>query len=125
MRSWLRSLVVTITSLYLVSLAIPGFTFSRGFKGLFITTLVLVLINRLVKPIINLLLLPINLITLGTFRWVTNVFSLYLLSLLSPDLSITGFSLNQFPFYLSPFWTLVIASCLLSLISATLRWFLR
>ena len=123
MRPIFRSLLVTATSLYLTSLVLPGLTFSRGFKGLILTVVILVLVDRLIKPVINLLFLPLNLITLGMFRWVTNVLVLYLVSLLSPDLIITGFTLNQF--YFTPFLSLVAASFILSLSHSALRWFLH
>ena len=123
MRPILRSLLITATALYFTTLVLPGITFSRGFKGLTLTVVILVLVDRLIKPLINLLFLPLNLITLGMFRWVINVFVLYLVSLLSPDLMITGFTLNQF--YFTPLLSLVAASFVLSLSHSALRWFLH
>ena len=93
-----------------------------GFTGLLTTSVILVLANKLLRPLLNLLLLPLNLITLGLFRWVTNVLVFYLVTLVSPYLSVTGFTFNHV--YLSRFWVLVLASFLISLIHSTVRWLL-
>lgn len=122
MRSLIRSLVINLASLYFLSRIISGVKFTHGLQGILVTSLILIFLNRLIKPIINLILLPINLITLGTFRWITNVAVLYIVSLLSPHFTLTGFYLGHL--FLGPFITLVVASFLLSLIQSTLRWLL-
>ena len=133
MKSFVRSLIINAVSLYLVSLIIPGVIFQNGLQGLVFTTLVLAIVNLIIRPLVSLLLLPINLLTLGTFRWLTNVIVLYSLSLISPDFTITGFNLNQIPLSLfstshlslGVFWSLVVTSFTFSLIQSFFRWFLR
>jgi len=120
MRWLLRSLITTGLSLYLVSLILPGFTLSGGLTRLAVTAVILTLATKLIKPLINLVMLPINLMTLGLFRWVTHAFTLYLVAWLSPDLTITGFTFNQWHF--SALWTLIFASFLLSLSQSAFRW---
>lgn len=120
MRWLLRHLIITGLSVYLVSLILPGFTLSGGLKSLGLTAVILTLVTKLVKPLINLVMLPINLMTLGLFRWVTHALTLYLVAWLSPDLTITSFTFNQWHF--SAVWTLIFASFLLSLSQSTLRW---
>lgn len=125
MKSLIRNLAITAVSLYAVSLIIPGVSFQNGLKGLAITVIILTLINRLVKPLVSLLLLPINLITLGAFRWLGSVIVIYLLSLISPDFVITGFNIPQIPLHLGIFWATVLTAFLFNLIQSTLHWFLR
>ncbi len=120
MRWLLRGLITTGLSLYLVSLILPGFTLSGGLTRLAVTAVILTLATKLIKPLINLVMLPINLMTLGLFRWVTHTITLYLVAWLSPDLTITGFTFNQWHF--SALWTLIFASFLLSLSQSALRW---
>src|SRR3989344_1568679 len=120
MRWLLRSLITTGLSLFLVSLILPGFTLSGGLTRLAVTAVILTLATKLIKPLINLVMLPINLMTLGLFRWVTHAFTLYLVAWLSPDLIITGFTFNQWHF--SALWTLIFASFLLSLSQSAFRW---
>ena len=123
MKSFIRSLVITAVSLYAVSLIIPGVSFQNGLRGLAITVIILTLINRLIKPLVSLLLLPINLLTLGAFRWLTNVAVFYLVSFFSPDFTITGFNIPQIPFHFGHFWAIVITAFLFNLFQSTLRWF--
>lgn len=99
MRRLIRTLITTGISLYLVSLVLPGFGVSGGIRALTVTSLILTLVTKF-----------INLITFGLFRWVTPTLTLYLISRLSPDLTITDL------------WTLIFASFLLSLSQSTLRW---
>lgn len=133
MKKLFRSLVINAAALTLVSQMLSGFKISGGYEGLLITAAVLAGINLAVKPLVKLLLLPINLLTLGAFRWLINVFSLYLVTLLVPYLEITGF---RFPgwvhegfiipaMHLSQIWVIVIASFLISLFSTFLFWLFK
>ena len=54
--------------------------------------LAIALVNLFVRPIVNLLLLPIHLVTLGTFRWAANLVTLYLVTRLVPNLQIHAFT---------------------------------
>ena len=133
MKKLLRSIIINAAALALVSQVMAGFKISSGYEGVFLTALVLAGINLVVKPLIKLLLLPINLITLGAFRWLINVFSLYLVTILIPYLEITGFNFPGFSYkgfiisemYLSTLWVLVIASFLISLFSTFLFWLFK
>lgn len=121
MKSLLRHLTINAVSLYLLTRILPGVTIASGLRGLVFTTLLFTLLTHLAKPILSLLFLPLNLITLGAFRWLINVLILFLLSWLSPDFTISGFTFNHF--YLTPFLTTVVASFLFQLTSSLLRWF--
>ena len=54
------------------------------------TAFVLSVFEVVLKPIIKILLLPINLITLGTFRIIINTFGLYLTTFLFSDFQINN-----------------------------------
>lgn len=133
MKRILRSLVINLGALILVSQAIAGFKISGGYQGILFTTAVLTGVNLAIKPLIRLLLLPINLITLGAFRWVANVFSLYLVTLLVPYLEIFGFTFPGFSYqgfimpemYLAKIWVLAISSFLISLFTTFLLWLFK
>lgn len=62
-----------------------------AFTGLFLT-----LVNKLVKPIMNLLTLPLTIITLGLFRLVLNATMLELASALSLNLLHAGIVITSF-----------------------------
>lgn len=96
MKSLVRSILINAVGLWLVSSLVNGFEFTKGNETLVLTALVLGLVNLFVRPILNILLLPINLLTLGTFRWLVNVGTLFLVTMIVPDFKIVGFS---FPGY--------------------------
>ena len=76
--------------------------------------LVLTIFELLLKPIIKLLLLPVNILTLGTFRTVINTFGLYLAIFLIIDFKIDNFYL--FGYYITSFWAVFSTSLILNLI---------
>lgn len=132
MKNYLRLYFINISSLWVVSYIFWGFKYVGGFQSLIIAALALTLVNLLVRPIINLLLLPINLLTLGMFRWLVNVVTLYLVTLLVPQLIIKPFLFPGFNYqgfnipqiYLNYFWSLTLSSFLISLTSSFLSWLL-
>lgn len=74
---------------------------------------VLALVNTYIRPIVVLLTLPINIVTLGLFTLVINGAILKLVSWLIPAFHVEGF------------WTAVGAALVISLVSVLLNWFLR
>src|SRR3972149_5318059 len=93
MRTILKHFLIDTVTLYMISLAVSGMVFEKGVYTLFLTGFVLMLTTLIVKPIINILLLPLNLVTFGLFKWVTYAITLYLVTLIVP-----GFNLLDFAF---------------------------
>jgi len=115
--------LATAASFYTAQYFLSGIHLESTWSAYLIASLVFVVFNFLLSPIIKLLLLPINLLTLGLFRWLTNVLVLYLFDLVYDGISILSFT---FPGYTSPllslpsghlglFWVLVLASFIMSL----------
>lgn len=84
--SWLLRAMVILATAYLV----PGFRVP-GFMGALVLVLVLSLLNVLVKPILLLLTLPINILTLGLFTFVINALVLQLAMKVVPGVSSDSF----------------------------------
>ena len=130
MKSLIRSFVFNIFALQLATVLIPGVSCKGGLRTLCLAAIVLAVFNFLVKPIINLLFLPINLLTLGMFRWVVNVIILYLLTVTVPQFKIYGFTFPGFsyqnlslaPVFINSFWTTVLTSFFLSFTLSFLYW---
>jgi uncharacterized membrane protein YvlD (DUF360 family) len=86
------------------------------------------LASLVVKPIINLLLLPINLITFNLFKWVSSAVALYLATLAVTDFKITQFvfpgseALGIQSFTLEGLGALIAFSFLLSVITSFVGW---
>lgn len=104
-------LAVNVVALYLVAYLVPGVKFD-SFSTLLIASLVIGLINTFIKPIVKLLTLPINLMTLGLFTFVINVVLLLFAAFIVPGFSIDGLI------------AAIVASFLLSLVSWVLNKFI-
>ncbi|HUW21899.1 MAG TPA: phage holin family protein [Candidatus Bathyarchaeia archaeon] len=130
MKKYLKSYLITVASLFIAARLISTISFGEGEKTVLITAFVFTVINFFVKPVISLLLLPVNLITLGLFRWFASVFAFYLVILIVPQFSVKpflfpGFSHSGYtipPIQLSFFWTLVACSFIISFITSFLYW---
>ncbi|QQG41257.1 MAG: phage holin family protein [Candidatus Woesebacteria bacterium] len=133
MRALLKHFIIDTVALYLISLAIQGIVFERGIESLLLTGFVLMLATTIIKPIINVLLLPINLITFGLFKWVAYAVTLYLVTLVVP-----GFKLMDFIFAgYSSYWIAIPAihltgalaflafSLVISLVSSIVFWIFK
>jgi putative membrane protein len=77
-------------ALFFVMKLIPGIRIDR-FQDLLLATLVIALLNVFLKPVIVLLTLPVNLMTLGLFTFVINALIFYLAAHLVPGLHVAGF----------------------------------
>ncbi|CAN5280328.1 hypothetical protein BH10PAT1_BH10PAT1_2450 [soil metagenome] len=93
MKTIIRIFIVEALVLYAVAQMTTGLVFKNGTIDLLITGIGLTIASMIVKPVINLLLLPLNLLTFGFFRFLTNAITLYIV-----DLIISGFVVNQFFF---------------------------
>ncbi len=91
MKRILKIFIVEAIVLYLVSQVTTGLTFTDGITGLLITAGGLTVASFVIKPLINLLLLPINLITFGFFRFLTNTITLFLVDIVLPQFSVGSF----------------------------------
>lgn len=129
----IKRFVVATASLYIVSSVFSGLTFEGGLSTLAITGAVLALVSFLIRPIINLLLLPINLVTFGLFRWVAYAVTLYLVTLVVPAFNIgtlgfPGFTSYWFSipaFSLGGLLGLLVFSLSISFVSSTIFWIMK
>ena len=98
--NWLASALIVIIASYLL----PGVHVS-GFTTALLVALLLGVFNMLLKPILILLTLPINILTLGLFTIVINAFIVLLVTYFVP-----GFQVDSF-------WSAVLFSLVASLIN--------
>lgn len=91
----LIKMAVTGAALWAAVYIVPGLDFDAGFWDFVIVTAIVLLANAIVKPIINILSLPLIIVTLGLFLLVTNALALQIAVWLSGQfelgLSSTGF----------------------------------
>ncbi len=130
MRKTVKYFAINTYSLYLTTLLAKGFVFKDGLLSFIYTGAALTIGSFLLKPIINLLLLPLNLITFGIFRWVSFAFILYLVSWIVKSFQISYFYFSGFSskwidipeIYLKGFLAYVAFSFILSLIISFIHW---
>jgi putative membrane protein len=83
---WLVSGVAIIITAYLL----PGVAV-EGFLAALVTALILGLINAVIRPILILLTLPLNILTLGLFTLVINALLVMLAATIVPGFAVHGF----------------------------------
>ena len=98
MKTILRAVFLNLITLYVVTLVFPGLTINKLAITFISAAIVWTLLNKVVKPLIKLLLLPINLITLGLFSWVVNVITLFLLQYIIKGVSVHAFTFSGFEY---------------------------
>ena len=133
MKGILRTVIIETFSLYLVSRIAQGMSFGGSFATYFITGLAMALISIFAKPIINILLLPINLVTFGLFRWLSSSVILYIVTLLVKDFKILYFTFSGYtnnlidiPYiHFEGILAFISFSFIISLITSFIFWFIK
>ncbi len=83
--------LLNIASLMLVDYIVPGISYS-GFWSLFWVSLLLGFLNAVVRPIIIILTLPVNVLTMGLFTFIINAFVFWLVGTIVKGFTITDFN---------------------------------
>ena len=96
MKSLIKKYFKITLIIYLLTLVIPSFKITGGIQSFFISTLILTILYYLLRPIINIILLPLNLITLQLTAWIVNIVMFFLWLLLTPNVKVGGFTLTEF-----------------------------
>lgn len=96
MKRIIRHYVINTLSLWAVSMIAEGLVFDRGMQTLLMTGVALTVASIFAKPVINMLLLPLNLVTFGLFRWVSSAVVLYLVTLVIKDFHVAFFRFDGF-----------------------------
>jgi putative membrane protein len=91
MRSLIVKIIATMVSFYATSSLVAGFQIEPTWQSYLLSAIIFLLFNLLVTPLIKLLLLPINLLTLGLFRWITQVIVIYLFDVLYTGITISPY----------------------------------
>ena len=105
---------VTAVSVFVAAGIVPGIDYT-SFTGLAFASLLLGIINALVRPLLLILCLPLILVTMGLFILVLNALLLWLVSGILPGSSFT----------VSGFWAAFWGGLVISMISWILSAFFR
>lgn len=104
----LMTLILNAIAFYVTAYLVPGVTIA-GWSALLVVSIVWGILSILVKPVLILLTLPINILTLGLFTFVINALLIMLMSSL-----VRGFSVASFG-------TALLAAIVLALVNLVLH----
>lgn len=110
---WIVTAIAVAAAVWLV----PGIEIASTMEtwaGVMILSLFLSLLNMSIKPLLQVLSLPISFLTLGIFYIVVNTFVLYLASWLANGLFDVGFEI-------ATFGSAFVASIVISIVSAIMN----
>ncbi|BCX14899.1 MAG: membrane protein [Patescibacteria group bacterium] len=103
----LMRLIINVFALYVVEYLVPGFRLENIWAAT-VAAIVIGIVNTFIRPVLQIITLPISIVTFGLFSLLINVGLLYLASFVVPGFEIANFL------------TAFVASIVLSLVS----WFL-
>jgi putative membrane protein len=104
----LIKLILNTLALIIVAYLIPGFSFDSLWATI-VTAIAIGIVNTFIKPILQIIFLPLSIVTLGITAFLINVVLLWGVSFVVPG------------FHIENFITAVIASVVLSLVSMFLH----
>ncbi|MBU0576284.1 phage holin family protein [Patescibacteria group bacterium] len=117
----LKPLINSGLALFLLAYFLPTVSF-MDWTTLILAAFVLTLLNKIIRPILKILFLPINIVTLGLFSVVLNVALLWLVTYLVPGFHIEAMALFGVEF--NEFFSLLIVSALIGLFQSFLGFLL-
>ena len=109
MKSFIVRWIISSAALMIAANMVDG-VFVEGWGAVFISALLLGIVNAVIRPLFLLLTLPLNLLTLGLFTFVVNGIMLKLVSTVIGGLEIYGM------------WPSIMAAFILTVVSAVLNW---
>ena len=92
--SLIKTLIAAAAAIFTVSIIIPGISYDGDLKVFLAATLIFALFQLLVKPILNLVALPLNFVTFGLFSFFISVGLFYAVSAFVSGFTIAGFSFS-------------------------------
>lgn len=116
MGSFLLRAAVTGLALWVVTLIVPGITFVGGDTTLQRVGIVLVVavifgvVNAIIKPIVQIVSIPLYILTLGLIHIVINALMLWITAWITENTTHWGLQINQF------WWTAIWAAIVLSIV---------
>lgn len=133
MKSFVRKVLFNSFSIFLISEGISGMKVSGGLITYLLGGLALTILFFVLKPILNILTLPLNIITLGMFSFVINVIIFYILTVFVTTITISAFTFPGISFagfvvpsiYVNTLFSFVLVSFLQSVVVSFLTWLMK
>lgn len=98
MKAVVRNVVFYSFALFALTQILPGVTVEGGLPILFLGGAILSVMFVVVKPILNIISIPLNILTLGLFSFFSNIILLFSLTLVVPEIQINPFTFSGFSY---------------------------
>lgn len=109
--------IINTVAIWIAAIIVPGISLTSDVLSWLIVAVIFGLINALIRPLVKLLTLPLNVMTLGLFTLVINALMLMLTAFLTDILMIEG------PLF--GFVPALLGSVIISIVSTVLNWFVK
>ncbi|MGE2734868.1 phage holin family protein [Mycolicibacterium vaccae] len=125
MTSFLLRAALTGLALWVVTLIVPGIGFVGGDSTaarvgiIFVVAVIFGLVNAFIKPVVQILSIPLYILTLGLFHVVINALMLWVTAWITEHTTHWGLAIDHF------WWTAIWAAIVLSLVSWVLSLIIR
>jgi putative membrane protein len=117
MGAFLLRAALTGLALWIVTLVVPGMSFVGGDTTLtrvgiiFVVAVIFGLVNAIIKPIVQIMSIPLYILTLGLIHVVINALMLWITSWITEHTTHWGLAIDHF------WWTAIWAAIVLSIVS--------
>lgn len=119
--------------LHFLTLIVPAFRINGAWYDIFYSSFILTVLLIIIKPVLNLIMLPLNILTLNLSSWILNILIFYLWTYLVPNVSISPWKfqgaelgiISLSPMDFSYFVTLIIVSILFIILVQFANWLCR
>ncbi|MDP3724707.1 MAG: phage holin family protein [bacterium] len=130
MRKLLRLYLLSILTLQVILTIHPGFAFQGSAQQFLFAAAVFALLQSVVRPLLSIILLPLNLLTFNLFSILLHIIVLYFLTSLVPEFVFRAFSsfevslggIRLAAFEAPQIVSVLLAAILLAIVNRTLRW---
>ena len=133
MKTLARNISIYTLILFLLNQLIPGLQIAGDFGILLTGGVVLTILFLILKPILNIISFPVNMVTLGVFNVFINALLVYLLTVFVTEISIVAFTypnMNVLGFItpvvtFNTFFAYIYTAFVLTLINGFIRWLIE
>ncbi|MEK6819348.1 MAG: phage holin family protein [Nanoarchaeota archaeon] len=99
MRPIARLIAINSLSLFLTSIFLPGLQITGGFMSFTIAGTLFAIALTILDPIIKVITLPFNILTLGLLSFLSTLAALFLISFIYGNVTVSAFTFEGFAFW--------------------------
>lgn len=129
MKGLLQKIFINTLALLLTSQLLPGLVISGGFISYLIAGVAMTLLSLILKPVLQIITLPFQAITLGLFTYITNAILLWVLTKFVSTIQIhtfvfPGFALGHIAIPNIPIYSIILSYIVIAAVIAVMTLFL-